>query len=162
MTNELKILAHILGITLQEWEHIEIPRVFDVIDYETGLSGYPDGFIVRVIAYDDPEAFEDRLVWTKDGENMTFKTVYREYESAEEWILSDSFDDEIKCEFGGMTAGAAINMIDHLSRFRVANGKSPLVKSMQDAEVYGKLLEAEANGFHGYSGGIFDPMYGGY
>lgn len=151
MTNEMKILANILGITVQDWEHIEIPRVFDV-----------DGFIVRVVADDDPDAFEDRLVWARGFEAITFKTVYREYESAEEWILSDNFDNELMCEFGGMTAGAAINMVDHLSRFRVANGKNALVKSMQAAEEYGKLLEAEKNGFNGFSGGIFDPMYGGY
>lgn len=162
MTNEMKILAYVLGITVQDLEHIEIPRVFDVIDYETGFSGYPDGFIVRVVADDDPTSFEDRLVWTKGFDVMTFKTVYQEYDSAEEWILSDNFDNELMCEFSGMTAGAALNMVDHLSRFRVANGKTALAKSLQAAEEYGKLLEAEQNGFHGYSGGIFDPMYGGY
>lgn len=161
MTNEIKILAYILGITVHDGDHIEIPRVFDVLDYETGFTEYPDGFIFRVVADDDPESFEDRLVWVKDFESMAFKTVYQEYDSAEEWILSDNFDNDLMCEFGGMTAGAALNMVDHLSRFRVANGKSALVKSVQAADAYGKLLEAEENGLHGYSGGIFDPMYGG-
>lgn len=161
MNAEMKILAYMLGITVMPGDDIKIQRMFDVIDYETGFAGYPNGFIVRV-GEDAPDRYEDYLAWFSDFDQQTMKVIYHDYESAEDWILSDGFDNEIASEFGGMTAGAVLNMVEVLSRFRVANGKSALDKAAKAAEAYGKLLEAEANGFHGYSGGIFDPMYGGY
>lgn len=159
MNAEMKLIAYMLGITVMPGDDIKIQRMFYVIEYETGFSGYPNGFIVRV-GEDAPDCYEDYLVWFSGDRNL--KVVYHEYESAEDWILSDVFDNEISSTFSGMTAGAVLNMVEVLSRFRVANGKSALDKAAKAAEAYGKLLEAEENGFHGYSGGIFDPMYGGY